>query len=125
MSLGNSVAIASGSVLTVKMNEILMPPSLSPMDGIYVFSGDDEFYKIEYAEYATISNTLPGDEDTTDYTSSMSITTLTGVLEEDQTYEFSVYTTGDIPMNGYFTLYVPTSVGMPTNDVDDMTLTCE
>jgi len=83
MSLSNSAKIAAGSVLTIELSEILMPPSLCPLDGIVVFSGDDEFYKIEYASYATLTNTLPGDESTTIYDSSMEITTLTGVLEED------------------------------------------
>jgi hypothetical protein len=35
-----------------------------------------------------------------------------------------VYLTGDIPQNGYFTLYVPTSVGMPTGGITDITLKC-
>lgn len=60
-----------------------MPPTLAPIDGLDIYSGDDEYYIIEDATFCTISNTLPGDETTTDYTSTAEITTLTGVLEED------------------------------------------
>jgi hypothetical protein len=102
--LGNTAIIPNGAVLTVTINELLMPPSLKPMDGIEVFSGDSDYYKIEYATYMEISNTDPGDQFTTDFTSVAAIETLTGVMEEDQTYSFSVYMTGDLPMDSYFTL---------------------
>jgi hypothetical protein len=52
--LGNTAIIASGAVITLTINEILMPPSLKPIDGIEVFSGDEEFYKIEFANYMEI-----------------------------------------------------------------------
>jgi hypothetical protein len=38
---------------------------------------------IEYGNFMTISNTLPATEASTSYTSAATITTLTGVLEED------------------------------------------
>lgn len=63
-----------------------MPPSLCPLSGITVYTGDSEYYQIEVATYPTITNSLPGDEDTTSYTSKAEITTLDSVLEEDQTY---------------------------------------
>jgi len=122
--LGNTSKISTGSVLTVVLNEILMPPTLCPLDGIIVYTGDSEYFEIEYATYATITNTLPGDETTVDYTSAASITTLTGVLEENQTYEFNIYTTGDIPMDGLFTLKIPTEVGLPSDPDNDFVLTC-
>jgi hypothetical protein len=98
-----------------------MPPSLCPLTGIEVFTGDGEFYKIEYADYMQLTNTLPGTELTSTYTSIAAITSAnTGVLEEGQTYTFTVYPTGDLPMNSYFTLAVPSSVGLPSTP----TLTC-
>lgn len=122
--LGNGAIIATGSVVTVVVSEILMPPCLDPMDGIILYSGDTDYYEIEYATYMTIANSLPGDEDSTSYNSVAEITTLTGVLEEDQTYSFSVYMTGDLPMSGYFTLKIPTAVGMPSAGINGLTLTC-
>jgi hypothetical protein len=101
-----------------------MPPTLKPIDGIEVFSGDEDYYIIEFATYAEISNTDPGDQFSTDFTSSAEILTLTGVLEEDQTYFFKVYITGDLPMDSFFTMTIPTSVGLPSNDVSGLTLTC-
>jgi hypothetical protein len=64
------------------MVEVLMPPTLAPMDGFIVYTGDTDYYEIEYASFMTITNTKPGDETTTSYTSTAEITTLTGVLEE-------------------------------------------
>jgi hypothetical protein len=72
-----------------------------------------------------MTNTLPGTEYTTSFTSSASITTLTGVLESDQTYSFKVYLTGDMPMNSYFTLSVPSLVGMPSAGVSGLSMTCQ
>jgi hypothetical protein len=61
-----------------------MPPSLCPLTGSEVFTGDGEFYKIEYASYMQITNSLPGTELTSTYTSTAAITSAsTGVLEED------------------------------------------
>lgn len=73
----------------------------------------------------SITNTLPGTESTTSYTSEASITTETGVLEEGQTYRFKVYMPGDLPKDSYYTLYVPTTVGMPSSGVSGLTLTCQ
>lgn len=42
--LGNSVDIPNGAVLTVVFNELLMPPSLAPLSGVSVFSGDTDYY---------------------------------------------------------------------------------
>jgi hypothetical protein len=47
-----------------------MPPTLAPIDGLDIYSGDDEYYIIEEATFCTISNSLPGTEKTTPYTSS-------------------------------------------------------
>jgi hypothetical protein len=102
-----------------------MPPCLQPVSGIKVYSGDTDFYKIEYSDYATLSTTLPGDATTANYDSTAVIATLTGVSETDQTYRFSVALANDIPMNGYWTLYVPTTVGMPSNGISGLTLDCE
>lgn len=68
----------------------MMPPTLAPMDGFIVYSGDSEYFKIENAEYMKLTNTLPGDESTNDNASTATMATLTGVLEEDETYDFSV-----------------------------------
>lgn len=72
------------------MEEIYMPPSLAPKDSFIVFSGDEEYYEIEHAEYMELTNTLPGDETTTSNLSTATMAGLTGVLEEDETYDFSV-----------------------------------
>jgi hypothetical protein len=122
--LENSAEIASGSVLTMDLEEILMPPTLAPMDGFIIFTGDEDFYKIEYADYMTLTNTLPGDETTTDNTSTATMEGLTGILETDETYEFSVQLTGDIPMDGYITLYIPETVEIPSGGASDLTLVC-
>lgn len=58
--LDNSAVIAAGSVLKIVMSEILMPPTLKPLDGFIVYSGDSEYYKIELAEYMALTNSLPG-----------------------------------------------------------------
>jgi hypothetical protein len=60
-----------------------MPPCLQPVSGIKVYSGDTDFYKIEYSDYATLSTTLPGDATTANYDSTAVIATLTGVSETD------------------------------------------
>lgn len=102
-----------------------MPPNLQSVDGITVYSADTDYYEIEKASYATIMNLLPGDDSTVSSTSVASMQGLTGVLETDQEYKFTVYLTGDIPMNGYYTLEIPTTVGLPASPATDLTLTCD
>ncbi len=79
--LQNSVIIPSGAVLTIVLSKLLMPPSLAPFSGINVNSGDADLYVIEEMDDLSMTNTLPGTEYTTAYTSVAAITTLTGVLE--------------------------------------------
>lgn len=86
ISLGNSAAIASGSTLTIKLTKILMPPSLAPVSGIVVFTGDAGFYYIEYADFATLVNSLPGTQSSTIYKSSATMLGVNGVLQKDQSY---------------------------------------
>lgn len=101
-----------------------MPPSLCPLAGVVVFTGDTSYFKVEYSDYALLSNTLPGTEAVSDYTSVASIETLTGVLETGQTYKFVVYLTGDLPKNGIFTLTVPSAIGLPADPTTGLALTC-
>jgi len=52
-----------------------------------------------------MTNSLPGTEAMVSHgTSIAEITTETGVLETDQTYRFTVYFYGDLPMSSYYTL---------------------
>ena len=81
ISLKNGNIIPAGSVLTIVLDGIVMPPSLSPLADVVVFTGDTSYFKVEYSDYALLSNTLPGTEAVSDYTSVASIETLTGVLE--------------------------------------------
>jgi len=50
--------------------------------------------------------------------------TNTGVLEKDIKYQFEIYLTGDLPVNSYFTMIVPSEVGMPTNSVSGLEMEC-
>jgi hypothetical protein len=73
----------------------------------------------------TLTNTIPGDENSVaGFVSTAQIKTLTGVYEKDQTYGFEVFLTGDIPMNGFITLKIPSIVGVPSS-ISSMTLECE
>jgi hypothetical protein len=49
--LNNASEIPSGEILTVILNEILMPPCLKPLTGLEVFSGDEDYYQVEVATY--------------------------------------------------------------------------
>lgn len=124
MLLKNTVVIPAGSVLSVTLTGILQPPSLAPLSGFIIFSGDTDFNKIEEATYPALTNDMPGDDDSAFQSSVAEITTLTGVLEEDQTYQFTIYTTNDIPLGGFWTLQIPTEVGLPDDPASDLVLTC-
>ena len=124
INLQNSEVIAAGSVLTITMEKVMMPPTFKPLGNFIVYTGDSEFYKIEVADYMTLTNTIPGDENSiAGFVSTAEIKTLTGVYEKDQTYAFEVFLTGDIPMDGFFTLKIPTTVGVPSS-ISSMTLEC-
>lgn len=59
-----------------------MPPSLCPLEGIIVSSGDKDFYEIEDTYGLVLTNLYPGTELSTTRISKASITTLPGILEE-------------------------------------------
>lgn len=80
ISLGNTAAIASESTLTIKLTKILMPPSLAPVSGIIVFTGDASFYYIEYADFGTLINSLPGTQSSTINKSLATMLGVNGVL---------------------------------------------
>jgi hypothetical protein len=50
-----------------------MPPTLAPMDGFIIFSGDNEYFKIEQATYQYLTNKYPGTELSVGYDSEASI----------------------------------------------------
>ena len=121
MLLNNAAEIATGSVLTIEVSEIYMPPNLSPFGNIEVFSGDGEYYKIEDASGLILTNTEPGDDAAAVSTSTCTITSPgTGVALTDQTYQFSVYIVGDLPKDSYMTLQIPDEVGMPSGGIADL-----
>ena len=101
--LNNDDEITAGSVLYVKLQNILAPPSLAPLSGILVQTGDEDYNRIELATDKSISNTEPGD-DTTSTSSQAYIMSPTGVLESDAEYMFEIDLAGSIPEDGYFTL---------------------
>jgi len=39
-----------------------MPPTFKPLDNFIVYTGDSEFFRVEVADYMTLTNTIPGDE---------------------------------------------------------------
>jgi hypothetical protein len=47
-----------------------------------------------------------------------------GVLESNIKYQFSVSTAGDIPSGGYFTLYIPNGIGVPTSPATGLIFEC-
>lgn len=75
-------------------------------------------------EGLSITNTEPGTESDSAFTSVASIETEKGVLEEGQTYKFVVYLNGDLPKDAWYTLLIPTAVGMPASGASGLTLTC-
>jgi hypothetical protein len=125
--LENDDEIPAEAVLTITVTKILMPPNLKPFGGnqISIITGDSDYFYIEEAIYEdlTIRTSTPGSTSSF-YTSEAEITSDTGVSEEDQTYKFTVYLKGDIPQNGYFTLTVPSEVGMPSGLASDLTVDC-
>jgi hypothetical protein len=68
-----------------------------------------------------MTNTAPGVDSSGN--SKATITSNEGVLETMSTYSFLIYTVGNIPQNGYFTLKIPLTVGLPS-DVSTMLFSC-
>ena len=44
MLLRNSAEVPDGAVLSVTLTGILQPPSLAPLEGFIIYSGDGEFF---------------------------------------------------------------------------------
>ena len=86
ISLGNQASIDSGASLEISISSILMPPSLCSISGITVSSCDSNFYVLEQATYTTITNTLPGNENTSTSSSLVTMLTSTGILDINQVY---------------------------------------
>jgi hypothetical protein len=121
--LNNDDEISAGSVLYVKLQNVLSPPSLAPLSGILVNTGDEDFNRIELVTDKSITNTLPGD-DSTATGSQAYILSPTGVLESDAEYIFEINLAGSIPEEGYFTLTIPDEVGLPARMPGGLSLTC-
>jgi hypothetical protein len=103
-----------------------MPPCLKPLDGFVVWTGDPDFYEIEKTFFPKLTNTLPGNQNTTSGLgeSKAEIVSSDGLLEQDSTYKFTVFTTGDLPKGAFFTLTVPELVGMPENPASSIVMEC-
>ena len=72
-------------------------------------------------------NTLPGNENTTTLGAEVQkaeIISGDAVMVTDSTYQFTVYTGGDMPKNAFFTLTVPLSVKLPENPATMIKLNC-
>lgn len=78
-------------------------------------TGDDVFNEIEKTFGPDLTNQLPGDDSTASEPSVALIEKNNGVLEDSATYKFKVFTTGNIPSDGYFTLQIPESISLPSN----------
>jgi hypothetical protein len=48
----------------------------------------------------------------------------TGIGEANQKYRFTVYLSGDLPMDSYFTLQIPASVGLPSSPATNLGFVC-
>ena len=104
--------------MTIRVTGILMPPCLKPLDGFVIATGDSLFYEIEKSFVPKLTNTLPGNENTTTVGAEVQkaeIISSDAVMVPDSTYQFTVYTGGDMPKNAFFTLTVPPSVKLPEN----------
>lgn len=90
--------------MTVVYSNIIMPPNLAPLSGFIIYTGDTLWNIIEYADYPTLTNSLPATDANAFLESTAEITTLTGVSDTDSTYSFTVYTVNDIPKDAVITL---------------------
>lgn len=126
LKLKNQYRILPGSVITLQIQTVKMPPCMAPLGGFRVFSGDSDYYKIEMAFYPKLTNNLPGNENTTNskVLSEARIVSANGILQEGASYLFTVYTTGDMPAGAYFTMTVPDTVGIPPNPATTIRIEC-
>ena len=121
LRLGNTAVIPLGAVVTINLQKCVMPPTLAPLPGFIITTQDQFFNKIEIGPELTMTNTAPGVDSSGN--SKATITSNEGVLETMSTYSFLIYTVGNIPQNGYFTLKIPLTVGLPS-DVSTMLFSC-
>lgn len=97
---------------------------MASLDGFDIWTGDEYKQKIEEATYATLIVTNPATDGYALQQSTAEITGLDGVLEEDILYSFSVYPVNDLPQNAYWTMFIPTAIGLPSDPASDLTFTC-
>jgi len=121
LRLGNTEIIPVSAVVTIILRNCIMPPTLAKLSGFYITSQDKFFNKIDIGPELALTNTAPGSD--TSGNSKATITSNTGVLATKSTYKFLIYIVGNIPKNGYFTLKVPLTVGLPS-DVSTMLFSC-
>lgn len=90
-----------------------MPPTICSFSGMTIYTADSNFNQIQITTSASITNSLPGNDATAVSTSTATIISSNVVSATGSTYQFTIYTTGDLPMYSYFTLYIPSSIGVP------------
>ena len=60
IQVNNAAEVASGATLKIELSDILMPPSKAPLSGFGMWTGDSAYSKIDFANYPTLTNALPG-----------------------------------------------------------------
>ena len=83
IDVNNAAEIASGATLKIELSDMLMPPSKAPLSGFELWTGDSEYRKVEFADFPTLTNSLPGNENTATLPSSADMLGKTGVGEAD------------------------------------------
>ena len=122
LRLGNNAIIPSGSVVTIVLKKCKMPPTLAPLSGFIITSMDQYFNAIDIGRELILKNTAPGVDSSGQ--SKATITSNQGVLEKNSVYKFYINTVGNIPKDGYFTLKIPSTVGIPADPVSEMAIVC-
>ena len=102
-----------------------MPPSLAPLSGFIIFTADIDYNKIEQATYPTLTNTEYNDETTIDFESQVEIVSQKQINKKNSVYKFSIFVGSDMPKDSYWTLTIPSEVGLPSQGTTDLSVSCQ
>lgn len=103
MSLSNRAAIASNSDVYITLSPCINPPSLQPLTGFKIITGEyastNFFYTTEIASGGSLTNAMAGEMIfQTNAESKLEITSATTMVStKDATYKFTLYIKNDVP----------------------------
>lgn len=116
VNLDNSAEITANNVVYVTISPVHNPPSMAPLTGWGIWTGDQLTHRIESGEGGKLQMTEPGDFQTG---TKMDVIGSTMVSTENVEYKFTLRTKNDIPQGSKLYFYFPPVLNKLSLDCND------